>query len=119
MKIFNAPWAQNSDAMDIDSCRRVHVTGCIIDTGDDGLCIKSGKDASGRRLGMPTEDVLIENCTVYEAHGGFTIGSEMSGGVRNVLVRNCTFIGTDIAYGSKPPADEAAWSKTSTSPGST
>jgi polygalacturonase len=96
VKIFNAPWAQNSDAMDIDSCRRVHVTGCIIDTGDDGLCIKSGKDASGRRLGMPTEDVLIENCTVYEAHGGFTIGSEMSGGVRNVLVRNCTFIGTDI-----------------------
>ena len=96
VKIFNDRWAQNSDAMDIDSCRRVHVTGCIIDTGDDGLCIKSGKDASGRRLGVPTEDVLIENCTVYEGHGGFTIGSEMSGGVRNVLVRNCTFIGTAI-----------------------
>jgi polygalacturonase len=96
LKIFNERWAQNSDAMDIDSCRRVHVTGCIVDTGDDGLCIKSGKDASGRRIGVPTEDVLIENCTVYEGHGGFTIGSEMSGGVRNVLVRNCTFVGTDL-----------------------
>lgn len=96
LKIFNDRWAQNSDAMDIDSCRRVHVTGCIVDTGDDGLCIKSGKDAAGRRIGVPTEDVLIENCTVYEGHGGFTIGSEMSGGVRNVLVRNCTFIGTDL-----------------------
>ncbi len=96
LKIFNDRWAQNSDAMDIDSCRRVHVTGCVIDTGDDGLCIKSGKDASGRRLGVPTEDVLIENCVVYDGHGGFTIGSEMSGGVRNVLVQNCTFIGTAI-----------------------
>lgn len=96
LKIFNERWAQNSDAMDIDSCRRVLVRGCIVDTGDDGLCIKSGKDASGRRIGVPTEDVLIEDCTVYEGHGGFTIGSEMSGGVRNVLVRNCTFIGTDL-----------------------
>lgn len=96
VKIFNDRWAQNSDALDVDSCRRVHVSGCIIDTGDDGLCIKSGINEAGRRLGVPTEDVLIENCTVYEGHGGFTIGSEMSGGVRNILVRNCTFIGTAI-----------------------
>jgi polygalacturonase len=96
LKIFNDRWAQNSDAMDIDSCRRVHVRDCIVDTGDDGLCIKSGMNESGRRLGVPTEDVLIENCVVYEGHGGFTIGSEMSGGVRNVLVRNCTFIGTAL-----------------------
>jgi polygalacturonase len=96
VKIFNDRWAQNSDALDLESCRRVHVTGCIVDTGDDGLCVKSGKDAVGRRIGVPTEDVLIENCTVYEGHGGFTIGSEMSGGVRNVLVRNCTFIGTAL-----------------------
>lgn len=45
---------------------------------------------------MPTEDVLIEDCTVYRGHGGFTIGSEMSGGIRNVLVRNCTFVGTEL-----------------------
>lgn len=96
VKIFNDRWAQNSDAIDIESCRRVHVIGCIVDTGDDGLCIKSGINDSGRRIGVPTEDVLIEDCTVYEGHGGFTIGSEMSGGVRNVLVRNCTFIGTAL-----------------------
>jgi polygalacturonase len=96
LKIFNDRWAQNSDALDIDSCRRVHVRACIVDTGDDGLCIKSGKDGVGRRIGVPTEDVLIEDCTVYDGHGGFTIGSEMSGGVRNVLVRNCTFIGTAL-----------------------
>lgn len=96
LKIFNDRWAQNSDALDIDSCRRVHVRDCIVDTGDDGLCIKSGINESGRRLGVPTEDVLIEDCVVYEGHGGFTIGSEMSGGVRNVLVRNCTFIGTAL-----------------------
>jgi DNA sulfur modification protein DndE len=69
---------------------------CTFDTGDDGICIKSGKDGEGRRIGMPTEDVLVEDCTVYHAHGGFVIGSEMSGGVRNILVRNCTFIGTSI-----------------------
>lgn len=96
VKIFNARWAQNSDAMDIESCRRVIVRGCIIDTGDDGICIKSGLNEVGRRIGVPTEDVLVENCTVYEGHGGFTIGSEMSGGVRNILVRNCTFIGTKL-----------------------
>jgi polygalacturonase len=96
VKVFNDRWAQNSDALDVESCRRVHVTGCIVDTGDDGLCLKSGKDEVGRRIGVPTEDVLIEDCTVYEGHGGFTIGSEMSGGVRNVLVRNCTFIGTAL-----------------------
>ena len=96
LKIFNDRWAQNSDAMDIDSCRRVHVHDCVIDTGDDGLCIKSGMNESGRRLGVPTEDVRIEDCVVYDGHGGFTIGSEMSGGVRNILVQNCTFIGTAI-----------------------
>jgi polygalacturonase len=96
VKIFNARWAQNSDAMDIESCRRVIVRGCIIDTGDDGICIKSGINEVGRRIGVPTEDVLVEDCTVYEGHGGFTIGSEMSGGVRNILVRNCTFIGTAL-----------------------
>ncbi len=96
VKILNDRWAQNSDAMDLESCRRVVVRDCLIDTGDDGLCIKSGINESGRRIGVPTEDVLIEDCVVYEGHGGFTIGSEMSGGVRNVLVQNCTFIGTDL-----------------------
>lgn len=96
VKVFNAHHAQNSDGIDIDSCRRVVVRGCIVDTGDDGLCIKSGLNEAGRRIGVPSEEILVEDCVVYEGHGGVTIGSEMSGGVRRVLVRNCTFIGTDI-----------------------
>jgi len=94
--VHNLPTAQNSDALDLESCRRAVIRDCTFDTGDDGICLKSGQDAAGRRIGVPTEDVLIEGCTVYHAHGGFTIGSEMSGGVRNVRVDNCTFMGTDI-----------------------
>jgi polygalacturonase len=96
VNVHNLPTAQNSDALDLESCRRAVIRGCTFDTGDDGICIKSGKDAVGRRIGVPCEDVLVEGCTVYHAHGGFTIGSEMSGGVRNFIVRNCTFMGTDI-----------------------
>lgn len=96
MRVFNSPDAQNSDALDLESCRRAVIRGCVFDVGDDGICIKSGKDAPGRRIGVPTEDVLVENCVVYHAHGGFTIGSEMSGGVKNMRVNNCLFIGTDI-----------------------
>jgi polygalacturonase len=96
VEVRNSPVAQNSDALDLESCRRTLVRNCIFDAGDDGICLKSGKDEAGRRIGMPTEDVLIEGCTVYHAHGGFTIGSEMSGGVRNVHVSNCTFMGTDV-----------------------
>ena len=95
VQVRNSPAAQNSDALDLESCRHVIIRGCIFDTGDDGICLKSGKDAPGRRIGVPTEDVLIENCVVYHAHGGFTIGSEMSGGVHNVRVNDCLFMGTD------------------------
>ncbi|HEV2693659.1 MAG TPA: glycoside hydrolase family 28 protein [Verrucomicrobiae bacterium] len=96
VQVRNSPNAQNSDALDLESCRHAIIRNCTFDVGDDGICIKSGKDAPGRRIGAPTEDVLVEGCTVYHAHGGFTIGSEMSGGVRNMRVDNCTFIGTDI-----------------------
>ena len=94
--VNNLPTAQNSDALDLESCRRATIRDCTFDTGDDGICIKSGKDAVGRRIGVPSEDVLVEGCTVYHAHGGFTIGSEMSGGVRNFRVNNCTFLGTQV-----------------------
>jgi DNA sulfur modification protein DndE len=96
VSVHNSPAAQNSDALDLESCRRALVRGCTFDAGDDGICLKSGQDAGGRRIGAPTEEVLIEGCTVYHAHGGFTIGSEMSGGVRRIRVNNCTFIGTDV-----------------------
>lgn len=91
------PWyGQNTDALDLESCRNASIRDCTFDVGDDGICLKSGKDAAGRRIGVPTENVWVEDCVVYHAHGGFTIGSEMSGDVRNVYVNNCTFMGTDI-----------------------
>ncbi len=91
------PWyAQNGDGLDIESCKNVLVEDCTFDVGDDGICIKSGRDKAGRDRGMPTENVIIRNNIVYHAHGGFVIGSEMSGGARNIWVENCSFIGTDI-----------------------
>jgi polygalacturonase len=96
VQVRNSPTAQNSDALDLESCRHAIIRGCTFDVGDDGICLKSGKDAAGRRIGVPTEDVLVEGCTVYHAHGGFTIGSEMSGDVKNIRVTNCTFIGTEV-----------------------
>lgn len=91
------PWyAQNGDGIDVESCKNVLIEDCTFDVGDDGICIKSGRDEAGRKRGMPTENVIVRNSTVYHAHGGFVIGSEMSGGARNIWVDNCTFIGTDI-----------------------
>jgi polygalacturonase len=91
------PWyAQNGDGIDVESCKNVLIENSTFDVGDDGICIKSGRDAAGRKRGMPTENLMARNCIVYHAHGGFVIGSEMSGGARNLFVENCTFIGTDI-----------------------
>jgi polygalacturonase len=91
------PWySQNGDGLDLENCRNVVLQDSRFDVGDDAICLKSGKDAEGRRIGVPTENVLIENCVVYHGHGGVTIGSEMSAGVRNVRVNNCTFVGTDL-----------------------
>lgn len=91
------PWyAQNGDGIDVESCKNVLIENSVFDVGDDGICIKSGRDEAGRKRGMPTENLIARNCTVYHAHGGFVIGSEMSGGARNLFVDNLTFIGTDI-----------------------
>ena len=91
------PWyAQNGDGIDVESCKNVLIENSIFDVGDDALCMKSGRDVEGRKRGMPTENVIIRGCTVYSSHGGFVIGSEMSGGARNIYVNNCTFVGADI-----------------------
>ncbi len=95
--IVKNPWyGTNTDALDLESCKNIFMEDCVFDTGDDGITIKSGRDEDGRKRGMPTQDMIVNNCTVYHAHGGFVIGSEMSGGARNLYVGNCTFIGTDI-----------------------
>jgi polygalacturonase len=91
------PWyAQNGDGIDVESCKNVLIENSTFDVGDDGICIKSGRDEAGRKRGMPTENMIVRNNIVYHAHGGFVIGSEMSGGARNLYVYDCTFIGTDI-----------------------
>jgi len=82
--------------MDLESCKNGIVENCRLDVGDDAICIKSGKDEVGRKRGIPTENITVRNCIVYHGHGGFTVGSEMSGGVRNILVQDCTFMGTDV-----------------------
>lgn len=87
--------AANGDGIDIESCRNVYLSRCVFDVGDDGICLKSGRDEAGRRRGVPTQDVVIDSCVVYHAHGGFVVGSEMSGGVRRVSVSDCLFMGTD------------------------
>jgi polygalacturonase len=80
----------NNDGCDPDSSTDVLIENCVFDTGDDCIAIKSGRNRDGRRLAMPTENVVIRNCRMKDGHGGVTIGSEMSGGVRNVFAENCT-----------------------------
>ena len=93
--VRNPAYAQNGDAIDVESCRNVLVINSSFDAGDDGICLKSGRDEQGRRRGRPTENVVVDGCTVFNGHGGFVVGSEMSGGVRNIWVNDCQFLGTD------------------------
>ncbi|HSC38356.1 MAG TPA: glycosyl hydrolase family 28 protein, partial [Chitinophagaceae bacterium] len=95
IRVRNPEYAQNGDGVDVESCKNVLIEGSTFDCGDDGICIKSGRDEEGRKRGKPTENVIVRNNIVYHAHGGFVIGSEMSGGARNIFVYNCSFIGTD------------------------
>ena len=89
------PWnAQNGDAIDIGNCKNVLVVNNVIDAGDDGICMKGGSGESGLKAG-PCENINIQDNTVYHAHGGFVIGSDCSGGMKNIVVRNNTFQGTD------------------------
>ena len=91
------PWySQNGDGIDVESCKNVLVYNNTFDTGDDAICIKSGKDKSGRDRAIPSENIIVKNNVVYHGHGGVVVGSEMSGGVKNLHVSNCTFIGTDV-----------------------
>lgn len=91
------PWySQNGDGIDIESCKNSIIHDSSFDVGDDAICIKSGKDKEGRDRKMPNENLIVKNCVVFHGHGGVTVGSEMSGGVRNLHVSNCTFIGTDV-----------------------
>jgi polygalacturonase len=79
----------NNDGCDPDSCTDVLIENCSFDTGDDCIAIKAGRNRDGRRVGVPSQNVIIRNCDMKDGHGALTIGSEMSGNVRNVFVENC------------------------------
>lgn len=80
----------NNDGCDPEYSKNVHITNCTFDTGDDCIAIKSGRNWDGRRVNIPSENIVIENCKMKDGHGGVVMGSEMSAGIRNVYVRNCT-----------------------------
>lgn len=83
------------DGIDIDSSKDVIISNCFLDTGDDDICLKSGKDADGRRVNRPTENVTITNCIMHRGHGAVAIGSETSGSIRNVTASNIVCKGTE------------------------
>ena len=92
---IRCPWnAQNGDALDISCCREVLLVNNTIDAGDDGICMKGGAGKKAAQDG-PCENILIQDNTVYHAHGGFVIGSEYSNGMKNIVVRHNRFSGTD------------------------
>lgn len=79
----------NNDGCDPESCNRVLIEDCVFDTGDDCIALKSGRNADGRRINKPIENVLVANCKMKDGHGGLVIGSEISGGARNIFMENC------------------------------
>jgi len=89
------PLSPNTDGINPESCRYVHISNCHISVGDDCITLKSGRDLQARKLNFPNENITITNCTMLAGHGGVVIGSEMSGGVRKVVISNCVFDGTD------------------------
>jgi polygalacturonase len=79
----------NNDGCDPESCRDVLIERCTFDTGDDCIALKSGRNDDGRRVNVPVENVVIRNCTMRDGHGGIVIGSEVSGGARNIFAERC------------------------------
>jgi polygalacturonase len=79
----------NNDGCDPESCTDVLIENCTFNTGDDCIAIKSGRNADGRRVNVPCSNLIVRNCNMKDGHGGVSIGSEVSGGIRNVYVENC------------------------------
>lgn len=80
----------NNDGCDPESCSDVLIRDCLFNTGDDCIAIKSGRNNDGRRLNVPSENIVVQGCTMRNGHGGVVVGSEISGGVRNVYAERCT-----------------------------
>lgn len=105
LKINNEWYAQNGDGMDIGDCRNVLVYKCIVNAGDDGICMKSNTSKSDTSGDATLKNILIADCKVYHAHGGFVIGSGETGGMENISVSNCSFINTDAGIRVKSGRD--------------
>ena len=99
----------NNDGLDPESCKNVLIENCEFNTGDDCIAIKSGRNADGRRINVPSENIIVRNCKMLDGHGGVVIGSEISGGCKNVFVENCEM--------DSPNLDRAIRIKTNTNRG--
>ena len=86
----------NNDGCNPESCQYVLIDNCFFDTGDDCIAIKSGRNNDGRRINVPTENIIVRNCTMKDGHGGITVGSEISGGVRNLFAHDCRMDSPDL-----------------------
>ncbi len=89
----------NSDGCDPESCQRVLIENCLFDTGDDCIALKSGRNADGRRLATPVQQVVIQDCLMRSGHGGVVIGSEISGGAKQIFARRCRMSSPDLERG--------------------
>lgn len=92
--VLNEWWFQNADGLDISYCQNVLLYDCTVNTGDDGICMKSSRGNGDKPFGL--ENIVIKDCKVYHGHGGFVVGSNTDGGMRNIWVKNCTFSWTDV-----------------------
>jgi polygalacturonase len=95
MTFQNPAGGINGDGLDIDSCSGVQVFDCTFDVNDDCLCFKSGIGKDGMRVNKPCENIVIRNCKMMRGHGSVVIGSETAGSIRNILICDCIFNGTD------------------------
>jgi len=95
IKVLNEWWAQNGDGIDISACKNVLIYNCMVNAGDDGICMKSSRGQATDTV-PNLQNIVISDCVVYHAHGGFVIGSNTDGGMRNISVNNCNFISTDV-----------------------
>jgi polygalacturonase len=95
-RLHIATHGPNNDGCDPESCKDVLIEDCFFDTGDDCIAIKSGRNNDGRRINVPTENIIVRGCTMKDGHGGITVGSEISGGVRNLFAHDCKMDSPDL-----------------------
>lgn len=88
----------NTDGCDPECCNMVVIRGCTITAGDDSIAVKAGRGSDGRRVNTPCQDVLIEDCTMKLKYGAVALGTDTTGGIRNVFVRNCDIGGPGMYY---------------------